>query len=69
MSSILSDHLFISIDVSFKKQSVSGKFISYKLIDEDAFLADLRLSLMLDNVDGIHQLVNLYNSRLIHVHE
>jgi len=47
VSSMLSDHFFININVFLEKQSVSEKVISYrryKSIDKEAFLADLRVS-------------------------
>ena len=56
MSSMLSDHFLVNIIVSFQKQSVSAKVISYrryKSIDKEAFLADLRVSsLILDLYDS-----------------
>jgi len=47
VSSILSDHFLINIDVSLQKQSASAKVISYmifKSIEKDGFLADLPVS-------------------------
>jgi hypothetical protein len=53
---MLSDHFLVNIIVSFQKQSVSAKVISYrryKSIDKEAFLADLRVSsLILDLYDS-----------------
>ena len=51
VSSMLSDHFLININVSLQKQSVSGKVIrKYKSIDKDTFIADLRISsLVLDH--------------------
>ena len=52
VSSMLSDHSLVNINVSLQKQSVSAKVISYrryKSIDKEDFLADLRVSsLVLD---------------------
>jgi len=52
VSSMMSDHFFINIDVSLQDQSFSAKFIlirKCKSIDKDAFLADLCVSsLILD---------------------
>jgi len=66
VSSMLSDHFLINIDVSLQKQSVSGNVISYrkyKLIHKEAFLADLRVSsLVLDQPDDVDHLVDLYDS-------
>ena len=66
VSSMLSDHSLVNINVSL--QSVSTKVISYskyKSIDQDAFLANLRVfSLVLDPLDDVDHLVNLYNNTL-----
>jgi len=55
VSSMLSDHFLISMDVSLQKQSISAKVISYrkyKSLDKDVFLADLWVSsLVLDPPD------------------
>jgi len=59
MSSVLSDHFLIKINVSLQKQSVSAKVISYrkyKLIDKKAFLDDLWVSsLVLDPPDIVDE--------------
>ena len=47
LSSNLSDHFFINIDVSLQKQYVSANVIShrqYKLTDKGDFLVDLPVS-------------------------
>ena len=55
VSSMLSDHFLIYINVSFQKRPVSAKVISYrkyKSIHKDPFLANLRVtSLVLDPLD------------------
>ena len=64
----MSDHFNVNIDVSLQKQSVSGKFISYrkyKSIDKGAVLPDLLVSsLVLDLLDPVDHLVDIYNSTL-----
>ena len=55
MSSMLSDHFLIGIDISLKKQSVSAKVIlcrKYKLINKDTC------------VSGLRHLMKLYDSML-----
>ena len=68
VSSMLSDHFLININVSLQKQSVSAKVISYRKyrsIDKDMFLADLRVSShVLNPPDDQYHPVDLYNSRL-----
>jgi len=68
VSSMLSDHFLVNINVSLQKQSVSAKVISYRKyrsIDKEAFLADLRVSsLVLDPPDDVDHLVDLYDSTL-----
>ncbi|KAK2138836.1 hypothetical protein LSH36_2340g00003, partial [Paralvinella palmiformis] len=68
VSSMLSDHFLVDINVSLQKQSVSAKDISYrryKSIDKEAFLADLRVSsLVLDPPDDVDHLVDLYDNTL-----
>ena len=68
VSSMLSGHFLININVSLQKQSVSAKVISYrrhKSIDNEAFLADLWVpSLVLDPPDDVDHLVNLYDNTL-----
>jgi len=68
VSSMLSDHFLININISVQKQSVSAKDISYrkyKSIDKEAFLADLRVSsLVLDPPDDVDHLVDLYDSTM-----
>jgi len=68
VSSMLSDHFLVNINVSLQKQSVSVKVISYrryKSIDKKAFLADFRVSsLVLDPPDDVDHLVDLYDSTL-----
>ena len=71
MSSMLSDHFLVNINVSLQKQSVSAKVISYrryKPIDKKALLADLRVSsLVLDPPNDVDHLVDLYDSTLRHI--
>ncbi|KAK2169189.1 hypothetical protein LSH36_12g34021 [Paralvinella palmiformis] len=68
VSSMLSDHFLVDINVSLQKQSVSAKVISYrryKSIDKEAFLADLRVSsLVMDPPDDVDHLVDLYDNTL-----
>ena len=68
MTSMLSDHFLININVYLQKQSVSAKIISYrgyKSIDNEAFLADLRVSsVLLDTPDYVDHLVDIYDSTL-----
>ena len=65
---MLADNFLININVSWQKQSVSAKIIShrrYKSIDKQVFLADLRVSsLVLDQLDDVDHLVDLYDSTL-----
>ena len=61
MSSMLSDHFLISINISLQKQYFSANSISYK----EVFLADLQVSsLILDSLDNVDHLVDLYDSTL-----
>ena len=63
MSSMLSDHFLININVSLKKQSILTKVISYRRYK--SFLADLEVSsLVLDSLDDVDHLVDLYDSTL-----
>jgi len=66
--SMLSDNFLININVTLQEQSVSAKFIThskYGSIDKEAFLADLRVSLLiLDTQDDVDHLVDLYDSTL-----
>ena len=68
VSSMLSCHFLVNINVSLQKQSGSAKVISYrryKSIDKEAFLADLRVSsLELDPLHDVDHLVDLYDSTL-----
>ena len=68
MSSMLSDHFLVNINVYVQNQSVSAQIISYrryKSIDKEAFLADLRVvSLVLDSPDDVDHLVDIYDSTL-----
>ena len=61
MSSMLSDHFLVNINVSLQKQSVSAKVIScrrHKSIDKDLRVS----SLVLDPPDDVDHLVDLYDS-------
>ena len=65
MSSMLSDHFFININVSLHKQSVSARVISYrkyKSIAKEIFLADFWFSsFVLDTLDDVDHQVDLYD--------
>jgi len=69
VSSMLSDHFLVNIDVSLQKPSVPTKTMSYRKyrsIDKDAFANDLRAShLIIDPPNDLDQLVDLYNNTLI----
>jgi len=67
LSFILLDHFLININVFLHKQSVSAKLFSYrkyKSIDKEALLADLRVSSLVLDPDGVDHLVDLYDSTL-----
>jgi len=65
VSSMLSDQSLININIFSQKQSVSAKVISYrkyKVIDKEAFLADLQVSSLLPN--DVDHLGDLYGGTL-----
>ena len=68
VSSILSDHFCININVSLQKQSVSNRVISnrkYKSIDKEVFFADLQISfLVLNPADDVDHLVDFHDMTL-----
>jgi len=79
VSSKLSDHFLVNINIFLQKQSVSAKVISYRRyesIDKEAFLADLRVSsLVLDPVDlcdstlidqSFHGIIRTYRVQRVH---
>jgi len=61
VSSMLSDHLLININVYLQKQSVSAKGISYRKYKPIGVRAS---SLALDAPDYVDYLVDIYNSTL-----
>ena len=69
VTSMLSDHFLVNIEVSVNKSPVSTKTVSYckyQSIDKDIFLADLKATrLILDLPEDLDQMVDLYNSTLL----
>ena len=72
---LLSDHFLINIKASLERPfspATSVSYRSYRLIDINAFLLDLKdIQLLLDPPKGLDELVDLYNSTLrvlIHKH-